>query len=158
MPPPPRSARSRNSMWAKLAAGAGILALAAFAIWMFGNARHDAGRLAEAAKWQAEVRVRDQRIADLRVENERRETASAVRYAERLAAIDPIILRSTERVIQYAQTPAGRAACLAADRVRGIEADAAALFPAYPAGADRRGDAVRPDTAAGAAGRIDDER
>lgn len=51
-----------------------------------------------------------------------RQAAAALTYADRLAAREPIILRSTNTVREYAATPAGRAVCLGADRVRGIDA------------------------------------
>lgn len=42
-------------------------------------------------------------------------------YATRLADSQPLILRSKDTVREFAQTDAGRVACLAPDRVRGIE-------------------------------------
>jgi hypothetical protein len=42
-------------------------------------------------------------------------------YARGLAEQQPIIIRSKDMVTRYAQTPDGRALCLAADRVRGID-------------------------------------
>jgi hypothetical protein len=42
-------------------------------------------------------------------------------YAQRLSDRQPIILHSKDTVTQYAQTPAGRVPCLAADRVHGID-------------------------------------
>lgn len=42
-------------------------------------------------------------------------------YATDLANRQPIIIRSKDTVREYAQTPNGRAPCLAADRVRGID-------------------------------------
>lgn len=43
-------------------------------------------------------------------------------YADRLAAREPIIIRSTNTVREYAQTDAGRVLCRDADRVRAIDA------------------------------------
>jgi hypothetical protein len=51
----------------------------------------------------------------------------------RFAALQPIVLRSTNTVREYAQTADGRALCLPAERVRGIAADAAALRAAAEA-------------------------
>ena len=73
-------------------------------------------------------------------------------YADRLAAREPIILRSTDTVREYAATPAGRTVCLGADRVRGIDAlDAELADDPDPAGG--RGGAVHPDPDAPPAGR-----
>lgn len=98
---------------------------------------------AERAAWSAEIeRAQTQRAVD----EARWATASASAaqtYADRLAAREPIIVRSTDTVRSYAQTDAGRARCLGADRVRGIDALDAALFPA-PAEASGRGDADVP--------------
>lgn len=76
----------------------------------------------ERAAWSAEIdraeRARlaaEKRFAD-------RQAAAALTYADRLAAREPIILRSTNTVREYAATDAGRARCLGADRVRGIDA------------------------------------
>lgn len=43
-------------------------------------------------------------------------------YADRLAAREPIIIRSANTVREYAQTDAGRVLCRDADRVRAIDA------------------------------------
>ena len=68
-------------------------------------------------------------------------------YAARAAALQPIIVRSRNTVRTYAETPAGRAPCLAADRVRGIDdLDAAIAAAAQPGAAAVRADAgVPPD-------------
>lgn len=58
--------------------------------------------------------------------------AAAETYAKALADRQPIILRSTNEVTKYAQTPAGRAPCAAPDRVQGIDALDASLFPQTP--------------------------
>ena len=131
-------------MLARLAAGAGALALAVALAWMHGNARYDAGELAERAVWLEGSVKAERELAAREVSAERRAANAAASFADRLASIEPIVLRSSDTVTRYAQTPAGAAACLGADRVRGIEADAAALgFPAPdPA---RGGDAVHAD-------------
>lgn len=72
-------------------------------------------------------------------------------YADRLAGREPIILRSTDTVRTYAQTDAGRAGCLGADRVRGIDALDADLFSA-PSGGAGSGDAAVPADASAPAG------
>ena len=79
-----------------------------------------------------------------------RQTAAALTYADRLAAREPIILRSTNTVREYAATPAGRAVCLGADRVRGIDALDAEL--ADDPDPTRRGDDALPVHARAAPG------
>jgi hypothetical protein len=104
---------------------------------------------AERAAWSAEIA----RTEQLQAATERRwaetQTTALTTYADRLAAREPIILHSTNTVREYAQTDAGRARCLGADRVRGIDALDAALFPqgAAPPGS---GDAGLPADAAAA--------
>lgn len=98
---------------------------------------------AERTAWSAEIdRAEKQRAID----EARWASASASAaqiYADRLAAREPIILRSTDTVRTYAQTDAGRARCLGADRVRGIDALDTALF-AEPAEAAGGSDAAVP--------------
>lgn len=93
----------------------------------------------ERAAWTAEIAKAEQ----LRTAAEKRfavqQTTALTTFADRLANREPIILRSTDTVRTYAQTDAGRAACLPADRVRGIDALDAELFagdPASPSGGD----------------------
>lgn len=70
-------------------------------------------------------------------------------YADRLAAREPIILRSTDTVREYAATPAGALRCRDADRVLRIDQLDRDLFGGPPAGAASRGaGAVHPDSAA----------
>ncbi len=72
--------------------------------------------------------------------------AAVERQAARTAAREPIIVHSTNTVREYAQTDAGRAHCLGADRVRGLDTFLSALAGADPAPASRRAEAVRADT------------
>ena len=98
---------------------------------------------AERDAWSAEIdRAKKQRAID-EARWAQASASAALTYADRLAAREPIILRSTNPVREYAQTDAGRARCLGADRVRGIDALDAALFPAS-SGAARSGDAGVP--------------
>lgn len=98
---------------------------------------------AERDAWSAEIdRAKKQRAID-EARWAQASASAAQTYADRLAAREPIILRSTDTVREYAQTNAGRARCLGADRVRGIDALDAALFPAS-SGAARSGDAGVP--------------
>jgi len=124
-------------MFAKLTIGAAaVLAAALFAylgnrlISAFGEARYQAGLAdgqikqmpgilaANAAAAQAAFDARDRVIA-----------ANDARDAE-LGRLIPRILSAEDKVRAYAASAAGRAACLGPDRVRDIEADRAALFPA----------------------------
>lgn len=114
-------------MLARILAGAGALALALGLSWMHGNARYEAGRLAERSAWQKVAATKEAEITDLRISGERDRAAATKGFADALAAQEPIIIRSTDTVTRYELTPAGAALCLAADRVLGIDADAAAL-------------------------------
>jgi hypothetical protein len=124
-------------MWGRLLAGAAVMltfALAAFLgqhmIAAYGDARYAAGRAAErvaqlpsilaanAAAAKAALTARDRII-----------TADSVHAAELARLLLPI-LHSNDEVTAYAATDAGRAACLDAERVRGIEASRSAFFPA----------------------------
>ncbi len=78
-------------------------------------------------------------------------------FADKAAALKPIVVRSTKEVELYAQTPAGRAPCAAPDRVLRIDRLDQALFPAAaPAGAGAR--ALPADTGAPPAGRLGEQR
>ena len=136
-------------MWTRVLGGAGVLALALALAWLYGNARYDAGKsagiTAEAGKWQKRVDEQSTQIADLRVANERRVAQATTRYIETREQLQPIIVQSKERVREYAATPSGAVQCLPADRVHGIDADAAALG-LQPATAATGGDGtVRPN-------------
>jgi len=94
---------------------------------------------AERGAWTAKIASAEQ----LRTASEKRfavqQTTALTTFADRLANREPIIFRSTDTVRTYAHTDAGRAACLPADRVRGIDALDAELFagdPANPSGGD----------------------
>lgn len=114
------------------------------------DARHTLDN--ERAAWTAEIDRADKaRIAAERDYAVRLATA-ADGYAARVAARAPIIIRSTDTVREYAKTAAGRAVCLGADRVRGIDALDAELAD-DPAPTDRGGSAVPPDASAAPAGR-----
>ncbi|MFC3579144.1 hypothetical protein [Sphingomonas hylomeconis] len=79
-------------------------------------------------------------------------------YAARLAAREPIILRSTDTVRTYAETPAGRVLCLAPDRVSGIDTFDLELFSANSASTGRSAAAVPADADQAAGGRISEQR
>lgn len=101
----------------------------------------------ERAAWSAEIdrAERERLAAEKRYAD--RQASAALTYADRLAAREPIILRSTNTVREYAQTDAGRARCLGADRVRGIDALDAELAD-DPDPARRSADAVPGDAGA----------
>ncbi len=106
-----------------------------------------------------ERQVRAQDLADAEAakltaerDNAQRLVGATAAYAERLAAREPLILKSTNVVREYAQTDAGRTRCRDADRVRAIDAlDADLASLAQPAGGGAG--AVRTDAPAPAGGR-----
>jgi hypothetical protein len=107
----------------------------------------------ERAAWTAEIAKAEQ----LRAAAEKRfavqQTTALTTFADRLANREPIILRSTDTVRTYAQTDAGRAACLPADRVRGIDALDAELFAGDPVSASGGGETMHGNAGTPAAGR-----
>lgn len=85
----------------------------------------------------AELVRRDRDDARVLAANADRVSKAVETYATRTAALQPLIVRSTDTVRTYAETPAGRAACLDADRVRGLdELDASLANPTAAAGDD----------------------
>lgn len=123
--------------WALSVAAMGIALMLAHA-----NARHFK-KLFE----NREQIIREMKLAAAEQEaaNKARIADAAKEYADRAAALQPIIVRSKETVHAYAQTPAGRAVCLDAGRVRDIEAFDSALND--PPASGRSAGAV-PDTGA----------
>ncbi|MBB6503225.1 hypothetical protein F4693_000174 [Sphingomonas endophytica] len=138
------------------------LAIATLSAAMFAGlllatqAERDAARQALATE-QAGRRADHDRAERQRAEQERgfaeQLAGATAAFADRLAARAPVILRSTNTVREYAQTDAGRARCLGADRVRGLDAYRAALAGADPAPAGRGADAVRAEPDPAPAGR-----
>lgn len=125
-------------MMGRIMAGAGVLALVALMALMFGNARYAAGELAERDRWRVAQGDAAERVANQRLEDARRTGIALASQAERLASRQPIIVRSTNIVREYAQTAAGAVLCLPAERVHGIDALDRELFPtgtAAPSGA-----------------------
>lgn len=107
----------------------------------------------ERAAWTASLERADRARADQERGFAQQIAAAATSFADRLAAREPIILRSTNTVREYASTPAGRVICRGADRVRDIDALDADLADRSTGTAQRGADAVRGDAAAPAAGR-----
>lgn len=76
---------------------------------------------------------------------------AAESYANKIAARQPLLVKSTDTVREYAQTAAGRAPCATPDRVQGIDALDRSLFPGNASGVART---VPADAGASAIGRI----
>lgn len=133
-------------MWTRVLGGAGALALALALIWLYGDSRARAGKLTERLAWQEIVANKERQIADLRVANAMKTASATTNYVQTVERMQPIVVQSEVKVRDYAATPAGAVRCLAADRVRGIEAAAAALG-LQPAAAARSGDGTVPPDA-----------
>jgi hypothetical protein len=107
---------------------------------------------AERDAWSAEI----SRAERVKLEAERRYATNlaeaATNYAGRVSAMQPIIVRSTDTVREYAQTDAGRVLCRGADRVRAIDALDAELA-ADPGAAGGGAETVHAVGAAPAGGR-----
>lgn len=135
----------------KLALIAGLAAL-----FLVTRGQRDAARQALSTE-QTERKADRDRADRQRAEQERGFALTIVdaveRQAARTAAREPIIVHSTNTVREYAQTDAGRAHCLGADRVRGLDTFLSALAGADPAPASGRVEAVRADTDPAPAGR-----
>ncbi|KQN93841.1 hypothetical protein ASE95_02745 [Sphingomonas sp. Leaf231] len=106
----------------------------------------------ERSAWTASVERADRVRAEQERGFARQIATAATTFADRLAAREPIILRSTNTVREYAQTAAGRIHCRAAERVRDITALDAALYADDP-GPSARGDGALPADAAASSGR-----
>ena len=87
----------------------------------------------ERAECQRDRAQAEAAAAAIEAANAARKSAAADAFAQRTVALQPIILGSNQKADSYAQTPAGRAPCLAIDRVQSILADRAALFAFTPA-------------------------
>lgn len=77
---------------------------------------------AERQAWTAEIERAERQRAEIEKRNAHILVQATATYADRLAAREPIILRSTNTVREYATTDAGRLRCRGADRVRAIDA------------------------------------
>ena len=86
----------------------------------------------ERAAWSESLAAADRARLNAQAGYSDRLASAAQGYAADLAKRQPIILRSRDTVTRYEQTDAGRALCLAADRVRGAAADRDALFAEPP--------------------------
>ncbi len=108
---------------------------------------------AERTAMSAEIAKSEQLRSDAEKRFAIQQTTALTTFADRLANREPIILRSTDTVRTYAQTAAGRAACLPADRVLGLDALDAELFASDPPSASRGEEALHGNADAPAAGR-----
>lgn len=112
------------------------------------------------AEMQAKVDIGAAQLGAAKAETASTKTLlSAVQtFADRTAALKPLVVRSTDTVTRYAETPAGRASCLAADRVSGIDELDASLWPAAAADPGQGQGGMHPDASAPAGGRISEQR
>lgn len=114
-------------MMFRLLAGAGALVLAGLLLMLFGNAREKAGVMKERAAWEHARAESEAKKAKQERAGQQRVIDAVQAWADAKDALQPVILRSRDKVTIYAQTDAGRVMCLGRDRVQSIEADAAAL-------------------------------
>lgn len=134
------------------------LALIAFLAGLFLVTRGERDAARQALSNEKIEREADRKSAEVqRADQERgfaqRQASATSTFVDRLAAREPIIVHSTDTVREYAQTDAGRARCLGADRVRGLDTYLSALAGADPAPASGRVEAMPPDTDPASAGR-----
>ena len=109
---------------------------------------------AERLTWTAEIARADKARADAETRWAHQSSDALSTYASALADRQPLIVRSTDTVREYAQSDAGRVLCRSADRVRAIDELDASLAQSTPAGAaGRSGQTVHLDPAASPAGR-----
>ncbi|WP_419808400.1 hypothetical protein [Sphingomonas sp.] len=116
--------------WKLIVGGLALAALGFALLLAKADARHW-HKQADTYRLQIEVARRE--AADAAAVNATRTAQAADAFAARTAALQPLIVRSTDTVRTYAETPAGRAACLDADRVRGLDALDASLAAPVPA-------------------------
>ncbi|CAN5445886.1 hypothetical protein BH09PSE4_BH09PSE4_19000 [soil metagenome] len=123
----------------------GVLAIAAagFAIATFATRARLANVRLEHRTELAETKAAD---ALAQAKNAQRVTNALDGFVARTAAIGPLLNQSRSEMNDYAQTDAGRAPGLNAERVRGIEGLDATLFP--PGSAESRAGSVRADAGA----------
>jgi len=137
-------------MFAKLMiAAAAVLAAALFAylgdrtIQAYGEARYQSGLADGQLKQMPVILAANEKVTQTALDaRDRIIAADGTRDAE-LGRLLPEILSAQDKVTTYAASTAGRADCLGPDRVRGIEADRLALFPA-PTPSEAGSDAARP--------------
>lgn len=127
-------------MWGKLLAALAIVSIVGAAglvcdriVIAYGEARYAQGQAdAQVAQIPA-IREADARAMQIALDGRDRVIAAQDTNMSELGRISALAFAANDKVTAYAHTAAGMAACLGPDRVRGIEADRAALFPASPA-------------------------
>lgn len=105
-----------------------MLSLLGFVVWLFGNARFNAGELAERDRWKDAAITHERDVRSIERGWMNRLIDAQATHTERIETIRPVVLTNKETVTRYAETPAGRALCLAPDRVPGIEQARSLLF------------------------------
>lgn len=123
-------------MWGKLLAALAIVSIVAAAglvfdriVVAFGDARYAQGKAdAQVAQIPA-IRAADTRAMRIAIDGRDRVIATQNVNMSELGRLSALALAANDKVTAYAPTTAGMAACLGPERVRGIEADRAALFP-----------------------------
>ena len=128
-------------MFGRLMIGAAaVLAAALFAylgdrlISAYGEARHQSGLADAQLKQFPGILAANEKAAQAGLDaRDRIIAADGTRDAE-LGRLLPEIRSARDKVATYAASIAGRADCLGAERVRGIEADRRTLFPAATPG------------------------
>lgn len=109
---------------------------------------------AERLAWTAEIARADKARADAEARWAKQNSDAWATYAGALVSRQPLILKSTDTVREYAQSDVGRVLCRSADRVRGIDdLDASLVHPATAGAAGGGGRSVRSDPATPPAGR-----
>lgn len=107
-----------------------VLAVIAFIVTRYGNAREESGRASERLI-QQEANRKTEHAASIRALADKDQLIAAItHWGERAAALEPIVIRATDKVTEYAKSPEGARACLSAERVRSIEEDRTALSAA----------------------------
>lgn len=129
-------------MFVKLMIGAAaVLAAALFAylgdrlINAYGEARYRSGFAEGRLKQVPGILAASEKAAQAGLDARDRVIAADGRRDATLARLIPQILSAQDKVTAYAASTAGRAYCLGPERVRGIETDRTALFPATPSDA-----------------------
>lgn len=120
----------------------------------YGDARYAAGKAQAEVDQVPAILAANERAARATIDGRDRVILASETNAAELRRLLPLLLSSQSKVDAYAQTDAGRLACLGPDRVLGITADRTALFsftPAAVAGAAAAGP-VPADLLTGAAG------
>jgi hypothetical protein len=127
-------------MYAKLMMGAAAVLAAALCAYLghvliagYGTARYRQGLAEARAERLPQILSANRAATKAALDARDRLIAAEAARADQAARLTALIRRSDEEVGAYETSDAGRAGCLDAGRVRAIEANRAALFPAIPA-------------------------